>query len=101
MNIDGGELLLVGGGREGVLLGLARLDRLTGVLRFRLEQRFNGCSFCFFDRSSGLMSSGLEVGVKRQWAAGGGGGEGLICSSSDIAVIGILFESPGERRERE
>ena len=75
----------------------------------RLEQRFNGCSFCFFDRSSGLISSGIVGEVKRQCAAGGGGtaaaaavgdGEDFIGSSSDIPVIGILFESPVRERTK-
>jgi hypothetical protein len=52
-----------------------RFDRQTGVDRFRFEQRFNGCSLVFIDRSNGLASSLIDVdemlllllvGIKRQ-----------------------------------
>ena len=96
-------------GAEGFLeegKGLFRFDWLAGAFRLRLEHRFNGCSVAFVERSSGFSSSLLDgempvVGVKRQCAAGGGRVDFGWWSSSEIVVVGILFESPSKWKERE
>jgi hypothetical protein len=75
MDDDDDVGFVVGG--EGVIR-LFRLDKLTGVFRLRFEHKFNGCSLGFFDKSSGLISSLINVGVKQQCAAGGGGGGGDV-----------------------